>query len=310
MIYWIEAAIEGQLIVGTSFCFRVGAIMFLATADDEGLLTKLAAGERVDAQTFATRVELSDSRTPTRLVIGGDRVVSKRLVSALQDFESHVSFMTGQALNRVRWDASTEIWQPESFEEERLVQVNNVALRKEENNRLGRVAPDVLAGMAARAQALNQLTVLKALLREGSNEFQERRYIQAFYDFYFVIEGRYANGKSSEVEVLKSYRGSGELMGIARKTFELYRGLIVPSDRLARLLAAERCSIDAEGLLRLTVRLRGRLHHFNPRSGRPQPTPFEQDAFREIALIMRTMAMWAIGQGELELKAKEATRGV
>src|SRR5207237_1231045 len=140
-------------------------------------------------------------QTPSRMTIGGDRVVFDGLISALQRLESHVSYMTVHALRSVRWDRPTEVWQAETPEEELLIQVNHVRLEEYDETHRARVAPEILAGMTERAEVLNELTVLKALWREGANEFLARRYIQAFYDFYFILEGRYAKGRSSESQV-------------------------------------------------------------------------------------------------------------
>ncbi len=108
---------------------------------------------------------------------------------------------------------------------------------------------------------------------------------------------------------MQTFQADAELMEIARKMMDLNARLPALEPSLRQLFAEEKCSWDATGLLELVVRLRGRLHHFNPRSPRPQPTPFEQHRFRSIALVTRAMATWAIGQRELTIQSQEPAQG-
>ena len=47
--------------------------------------------------------------------------------------------------------------------------------------------------------------------REGSNDFEEGHFINAFYNFYFVLEGMYADGKFKTDPVVAEFKKSAEL---------------------------------------------------------------------------------------------------
>ncbi len=302
MIFRLHAALEGHLLVRVPFCFRLHHLMFEIEVDESGLCTAVSVGVQVDPEAF--RTTMSPSARPgvaVDIVIGGDRAVRASLVEALQRFESHVSFMTSGAVKRVRWDRPKQIWIPETAEEERMVGVFSTQFKPEYPVSQGAVRPDVLVGMAEQSQRLVDLAVLKAFWREGGDEFEHFRYVQAFYDYYFVLEGLYAQGRSSENQVLGAFASNDELHRICAEALANFAHLEDHTSRLQQVLAEEGCSWSTQGLMRLIIRLRGRLHHYSPRSRKAQPTPFEQESFRSVALLVSHMATLAIALREVDL---------
>jgi len=301
VIYRLQLEVEGDVVLDAATCFRVGKFLFETETSQDGRWTRGSAGMRVDKSRFQTKVGLTAAPgTVSRIVIGADPVIHEMLIRTIQAFESHVSFMTEHALRRLRWDKPTAYWDPETEDEVPLVQLTKFQEEKYLNPRGARVKPDVLAGMGEKSQLLSELAVYKSFFREGSSELESFRHIQAFYDFYFVLEGFYAEGKSAEREVLKAFTANPELTALAEETLRAFTDHDeTPS--LRRFLVEERCRWDVEGLLQLLVRLRGRLHHFQPRSPRLQPTPFEQESFRSVALVVLLMATMAIGYREVAL---------
>ena len=168
----------------------------------------------------------------------------------------------------------------------------------------GGSGPEVLAGMAEKAEILKALTLVKAFWREGQNEHNSFRFIQAFVAYYYVIEGTYAPGRSSEASVLIAYAASSELCDIVDEALRAFGTDAVGPDPRAQVraqFAALRCSWSPEGAFKFLFHIRGSLHHFNPRSPRIQGTPLNQDEFEGLALFGAFIATMAIARQEVML---------
>jgi hypothetical protein len=44
----------------------------------------------------------------------------------------------------------------------------------------------------------SSMIVLIAFFREGKNDYIEQKFINAFFNFYFVLEGMFGNGKTKK----------------------------------------------------------------------------------------------------------------
>jgi len=120
--------------------------------------------------------------------------------------------------------------------------------------------------------------------------FQSFRYVQAFYSFYFVIEGLFAGGKTGEKAVLKEFSKSMEFSQIAKDQLESIFKEPRHRASLKKLFAEEGCSTDAPGLQQFLYKIRGNLHHYARRSPKTRGTPFNQKEYESIALLTMLIA--------------------
>jgi hypothetical protein len=141
-------------------------------------------------------------------------------------------------------------------------------------------------------------------VRNGTNRQVDGEFIQAFYAFYFIIEGLYADGRSSEQEILKQFSASEKLSAACHATIRSYFGPKTPRNKevavLRPLMSGYHCPETAEGLQRFLIRMRQQLHHFSRRSTKLQPHPFNQQAFKPLADLTRFVAKLCL---ELERQA-------
>ncbi|HAF08759.1 MAG TPA: hypothetical protein DCK98_01580 [Chloroflexi bacterium] len=306
MRYELRARVESELVTEAA-CFRIGDLMYEALVDGQGRLNELAVGVTVDAKRFSSRVRVPAPGEIGAIELGGDPAVHGRLVAALQNFESHVSFLTEHALRRVYWQDARHDTVPESDADEALVAIRGWSESASFDPRAARVRPDVLAGMAAKANALESLTVLKAFSREANNEHNGFRFIQTFVAHYFVIEGIYAPGRSGEASVLGAFAASDELGKIIDEALATLAGNSLRPEVTAQLQSQFKqmhCTWDRSGAMKFLFDIRGSLHHFNPRSQRIQGTPLNQDDFEAAALFAGFIAHMAIGFQEVALGAR------
>ncbi len=278
--------------------------MYEALVDDKGRLNELAVAVSVDAQRFSSHVRVPAPGEVGAIELGGDRAVDRRLVAALQNFESHVSFLTEHALRRVYWQDARRDTVPESDADEALVAIRGWSESRSFDPHGARVRPDVLVGMAENANALESLTVLKAFSREADNEHKGFRFIQTFVAQYFIIEGIYATGRSSEASVLEAFAASDELGEIIDEALLALAGNSVRPEDTAQLQTQFKqmhCAWNRPGAMKFLFHIRGTLHHFNPRSPKIHGTPLNQDDFEAAALFAGFIATMAIGYQEVAL---------
>jgi hypothetical protein len=137
------------------------------------------------------------------------------------------------------------------------------------------------------------MAVALSFWREGSNEFEEGHFINAFYNYYFVLEGLYAKGKFKTDAVLAEFRKNPEF----RESLEMFLKDGQPLNQIAQvtdMLTRRTFSRDVDGILKLIVHTRGDLHHFADNPNKTQPSPFDQHRFEGLSSIMRFVSRRAL----------------
>lgn len=150
--------------------------------------------------------------------------------------------------------------------------------------------------------------------REGINEYRVGRYINAFFNFYFIIEGLFANGKSGANDVVREYTASEVLMSLVEGIFKVIASNDDESEgatrqQLENQLNARAQPLSPEGLVKLLVKKRGELHHFSLGSSRQQGTPLNHGDYKLIAFIVQELAakslVHKIGEAEASQNASQ-----
>lgn len=243
----------------------------------------------------------------TEVKIGGDRNLHRRLIEELQMFEAGYAFEVGEdhPLYRVRWDLWNEEFIPETDEErEKLIVRGFGAMRKQQP---GRHIVDIrhLQRFFAHVRRYDALLIPFSFHREAMNDFQEEQYVQAFVNFYYVIEDFFADGKSSAKEVFKAFRASDLLTEIMTETLKQFSGTHRHDQALQAFLQDEKLDYSVEGLMQLLIRMRGNLHHYYSKSPKPHGTPLNQADFEWLALIALHISGLAILRRVVEINRKE-----
>lgn len=143
----------------------------------------------------------------------------------------------------------------------------------------------------------NKLTILKAFYNDGDRFFREFKFINAYYNFYFVIEDLYGDGNTSNRLILKSFIESTDL----RQFTEWVRDNHIlnhdkHSKNLVKFLEDMGKTTSTDDILEFIVNTRGRLHHFSRKSSIKIGTPFNQREYETVAFLVMGMALRAILQ--------------
>ena len=217
-------------------------------------------------------------------------------VEQLQSMESNLSFAFSphSPITRIRWDEPSIDLIPETDVEAASINTWNVAIHKHFPNEPCRIREQPFREMISDAPRFESVLVLKAFVREGTNEFRDLRFIQAFYNFYFVIEGLFANGKSRTARVLDEFRNSDELRVATKITLETFSKDTEQHHSLQNMLHEANCAFDLEGLWKFLIHMRGVLHHFSIKDTRRLSSPFSSQQFEKPALLAMLLAKQSI----------------
>ncbi|MCX6652436.1 MAG: hypothetical protein NT137_03670 [Methanomassiliicoccales archaeon] len=261
---------------------KVEEFLITLGGDDRGVFTRLSIEYEMTDPAETPKLEINGDHS--RLDIGGD---PERYARILNLFHTVESALTLNGVQRVHYDDITQEWLPDNEEEKRKLTVNNVKFTKREPEEpLRRVRRSFIDGDLTR---IWRIEIPLAFFREGRNEFLARRYINAFQDFYYVLEGLFGEGKTKDVE--GAMKASNDLRLCSDSVLKVIRGNPDFESRIAPLFVSLRLNIDVDGLVDFIVKYRHRLHHFWVEKREWYGHPFNHDEFRDPALVLMLLSM-------------------
>lgn len=226
-----------------------------------------------------------------------DNEFNEILVEEFQYFEGMLSLLGTPV--RVGWHAPFIELIPETPEEEPHRIAGFRAERKREEP-LFEISNSDIGNVIIRAHVHSQIiNPYLSFYREALGEFNAFRYINSFFNSYFVLEGAYGNDRWRNWEVREEFVRSDEFKKITQdvidnhiKTDRQVEGKIV--GMLNDLKDARgnpvNARLDVEGIAYLIVDTRGALHHFSSDPARRRGGPFNHDEFHELAAITLRIA--------------------
>lgn len=123
--------------------------------------------------------------------------------------EKRLMFVEGavalMGLRRFHFDRRTTEWIPESQEEKDSSMLRSFSAEKTRNKTKIPVAFDMFARSLIISEELASLEVALNFNRRGRESLGEGRYIEAIYEFYFVIETLFADGRFRKRKVLAQF---------------------------------------------------------------------------------------------------------
>ena len=151
--------------------------------------------------------------------------------------------------------------------------------------------------------ASHHLTTIASFWREGENEMFSGRFINAFYNFYFVLEGLYGNGKWNNREIEAEFKSSSELgasidacQRAPHQTNHIQQIFDMLPDQKKRSLPTH------DTLIELIIRTRNRLHHFSNDPKKVHGSPLNHAKYEGIAVLVRFLAHTGLVKRALEIK--------
>jgi len=311
----LECSVEGKIKIGKQFRAVKGSKEYLLIPDDKGWLSKIKIIKKVaESNKYSAKIGPGKGKVKHEIRITGDREERLELIREFQELEGILSFDTAGSLKSIEWDAPTEDFIAETEEEEKQVEVHNLGFAKEYPDYPASLDEEGFGRIIRSKEHYVSLIVPQAFYREGTNEFASRRYINAFYNFYFILEDLYGKGKTKNKDIAEEFRSSEEFRGfvdwVIKDINDKYAKHRISIERFCK---EERVAYDTDGLIELLLKVRGNLHHYSSRSSKHKGTPLDNEDFESIAFLTMGLAARCILQRilriNLSLKARRKVFG-
>jgi hypothetical protein len=306
MRYRVKAPIIGRLFLTrgqTSLTSVRDGLILELLANEKGRVTHIQLTKPIPPD-IAHKYSSTADKDPdgiTHIKIHGDKPFALSLLKELRLIESTLSFMYPEhPVDRIRVDRISEEWLADSEVEKQRLKVHAFSSRKS-----GPPPVVVIPGQIDRcfqfAPRYESLMVPLAFYREGMTSFQEERFIPAFYNFYFVIEDFFADGKTATKEILKAFSSSSLLTTLLQRSLQSFAQHRDHGPALKKLFHDVKCDFTIEGAREFLIATRGNLHHYFSKSPRTTGTPFNDAVFEPVALLAMELALGAIFDRTTEL---------
>ena len=292
----LECSVKGNVKIGRQLKVVNGLKEYLLIPDDKGWLTSIKIIKKVETpKKYSARWEPGEGKVDATLVIEGDREEYLDLLREFQELESVLSFETAGSLKSIAWDAPKEDFIPETEEEKGGIGAYSFHFTKEYPDYPASLNERKLDVIIQSKEHYKSLIIPKAFYKDGINEFTSRRYINAFYNFYFVLEDIYGKGKTKNKDIADAFRNSRDFREILEW---MINGQIEKNEKrrisIKRFCDEEKVTYDIDGLIDLIQKVRGNLHHYSSKSSKHLGTPFTHEEFECIAFLTLGLALQTI----------------
>jgi hypothetical protein len=267
---------------------------FTLEPSEEGLLSGLTVVTRIPQGTdFISQIAPSNyPGVAGALSVDVDKQFIDELKELIQYIESMLSFHF--QVKKVYLEEAKRFFVPENEDEMEKIDVISYSVQKQPYpEQIMRLTVGDFKDIIHQRGKYEPLTMVRMFQREGLREFSSFRYIQAFYNFYFVLEDLYAQGKTNNSEVGKRFKSNQTLRDIVQKMLNTaIKGHHLKN--IQNFLNEEKMKFDIDGILDLIVQVRGNLHHYSSRSTKRKGTPFNQGDFESMAFLLMGLAQFSI----------------
>jgi hypothetical protein len=201
-------------------------------------------------------------------------------------------------LSRVRWEYASSTAIPETPDEQQDIQWNSLKWGESEENTEVSLPMEDFWAILNLGHFARDLSVTMAFFREGSVDLRVRRYITAYFSFYFVLEGLYANGRFGNREVRAEFGKSETLKKCIEEVLPmpLYNRSSRTNDvmSLDDFLKVVNKPKTVDGVIHLLVWLRGDLHHFVNNPKKLTGSPFTHRRYQTVAWFIHDICTSAL----------------
>lgn len=285
---------------------------FVLDADPKGRVVRISVSARVPTDRIERfRSTITDvNEHHSHITVGTDAELHERLLGQLQLLEAQIGYgFVGAPLERIRWDVAEAKVIADSSEEEALLDVWDVKISKSYPKTRGVFTQDSFAEMVASMGDYSSLLEAKTLWREGMAAQKRFRYVQAFQNFFFVLEDLYADGKTSEKEAVRRFQESDHVIDACTRFISWVQAEKRHKTMLERYFADTRCKTeDAAEMPRMLFRMRGALLHFSRKRKHGSAAIKDQRDYDTLALASGYITNMCIGRQIIDLNASRSAK--
>mgnify|MGYP003384411646 CR=1 FL=1 len=212
--------------------------------------------------------------------IKGDNILSIRPHLKLAE-----GLLSTFGLRSIDVDSYTIKWIPSNDDEKKLLELYEFSFGYEDPDDYKETIPFSLVAQSIIAGFENKkYEVSLSFFRKGKNDMASRSYIDAFYDFYFVLESLFGEGKTKNSHIEKNLLASSALTNAINKTKK-------KENLIDHLSQKTKNSFDymystPEEIIKHIVKRRGFLHHQNPKHPEAWKPDLQKQYHLDAAFIM------------------------
>lgn len=271
MRFALVCDVESSIQLANEVVVKVGDREYSFMPDDTNTLRKIKVTAEVARPELFTSGSLHHPTLGPTFAMGMDGELHEALIHELQELESLLAFSF--LLNKIHWEHPRE---------------ERIAERPEERGFTFHFAPEYtevrmpiteadLTSLLNNKKLLSPLTVVKSFWREARNAYNASRYISAFVNSFFILEGLYANGKFSKKDICREFLDYAPFVNSITRVFAMVQEECPEHlDKLSKALEQRGKTLDVTEFTTLLVETRAELSHFIARDVRKRERLFEE----------------------------------
>jgi hypothetical protein len=203
-------------------------------------------------------------------------------------------------LARLRWDAPKRRVIAESDEEAKDAAAVSFHLKRKWGIIPNRLLAKDLEAIVDDRQLIQPVQLLQSFFRESKNELYQFRFINAFYNFFFVLEGLFGKGKAGAKELRTAFWSHPAFKDLVISSWQ---ALTEQDEELTERILSDVGAPSASApdsialvVVDFIIDTRGVTHHFYLQSSRKQGTPLNQGNYEPVACFVFLLAERAINR--------------
>lgn len=254
---------------------------------DKNILNKVSVSKRVlNYKKFLPKLTFDEDEDQFILELHSKNPHHKELVSILQFIEAFGNYFFG--ITQIDWSQAEWEWVAENKKEEEEINVPSANLKNHYNETHKEFSLELVTKLLQKRNDLAYLIIPLSFYREGCNDFNSFRYVNAYMNFYFYLEGLYGGGNTKNSAIEKKFKESKHIKLAVRKMIDHLKKSEYSKHlkQLQIFLKSEQCKLSVNGIIELIIRIRGNVHHFSIRSSKFQGNPLNQEAFESPAYLI------------------------
>jgi hypothetical protein len=233
----------------------------------------------------------------TLLHIDIDEEFNKIIIEQFQYFEGMLALLGSPV--KIDWQSPYIETIPES-EEEKENRIGGIRVSRVQSRTIRDIDDNNVGNMIKRAYSHSYfINSYLSFFTEAVREIRSFKFINSFFNSYFILEGVYGNDKWRNYQVEEEFKNSDDFKKFTHETIDNYinqndvcKNKIVEmisnlKDRNGNSLNAQ---FDTNGIASLLVNTRGALHHFSSDPEKQKVIPFNHDEFEYLAYVTLRIA--------------------
>jgi hypothetical protein len=302
MRFRVTCNVDSATFVDGEYQVSPGDLIYTLTPDGEGRLVRISITALVsDVERFRSQIiENPNLGVKAHYVYNFDQELLDRIIAEFQRLESHICFSF--RLDGINWQNPKIETICDTDEERKIAKIFALEVSRSPRENPVSVSAQEMAKLIVESRKYDSLTVPMAFYREGMNDYRSRRYIVAFFNFYFIVEGLFGRAKTKKWQIEQQFKSSVGLRWAVDGSIAALRDADprIYSRVVDEVVHAGR-TMTTDGMIEHLVRTRGRLHHFTHNPARLEGTPFTNPGFEAVTEIARGIATFSILHWVVEL---------